>query len=302
MSCGLRRLMRLPLRSSMSTLTKCAHWSTGPVSSGLASRAVAADHLAASGRREVDPDLVRIDRALREVVAQVERADDDFDQVRLARLQLAAVPAAAGPVARHRACRRSSGRTGRCGLSCRCRPAQCRCRKSACMSIVFWKPSACSWYARIVLQQRRKARCSRPGRGGCGPCASPLPSKSFAPKSPLGLQRHVADRAVLLGLRRVVEAPRAVAGDAAEQVRVVVVLAAQELLVVVQLDRQADLVAGRAELGGLVERLEERLLVEVRLGLDQLVVDPLQRAGCRCRRTDSAPAPRWCSRRCRWCC
>ena len=79
-----------------------------------------------------------------------------------------------------------------------------------------------------------------------------------------------------LGLRRVVEAARAVAGDAAEQEGVVVVLAAEELLVVVQFAGDADLVAGRAELGRLVQRLQERLLVELRLGLDELVVDPLQ--------------------------
>ncbi len=90
------------------------------------------------------------------------------------------------------------------------------------------------------------------------------------------LQRHVADGAVLLRLWRVVEAAGAVARDAAEQVRVVMVLAAKELLVVVQFHRQAHLVAGRAELGGLVERLQERLLVEVGLGLHELIVHPLQ--------------------------
>ena len=37
MSCGLRRLMRLPSRSSMSTLMKWAHSSTGPESSGFLS-------------------------------------------------------------------------------------------------------------------------------------------------------------------------------------------------------------------------------------------------------------------------
>src|SRR5207248_10654934 len=87
-----------------------------------------------------------------------------------------------------------------------------------------------------------------------------------------GLERHVAAGAVGLHLGRVVEAASAVA-DTGQLGGVEVILAAQELLVLVQLDRQADLVAGRAEVRRLVERLEEGLLVEVRVGLDELVVE-----------------------------
>jgi len=58
-------------------------------------------------------------------------------------------------------------------------------------------------------------------------------------------------------------------------VRVVVVLPAQEL-VVVQFLGQVDLVAGAAELGGRVERLEEGALVQLGLCLDQLVIDELE--------------------------
>ncbi len=63
---------------------------------------------------------------------------------------------------------------------------------------------------------------------------------------------------------------------AAQQIRIVVVLAAEKFLVVVQLQRQMHLVAGRTELRRLVKRLQESRLVKLRLGLDQLVVDPLQ--------------------------
>ena len=91
-----------------------------------------------------------------------------------------------------------------------------------------------------------------------------------------GQQVHVALGAVRLRHRRVVEAPRPVAGDAREQVGVVVVLPADEILVVVQGEGQADLVAGRAELGALDDRLQERLLVHLGLGLHQRVVDPLE--------------------------
>ncbi len=65
-------------------------------------------------------------------------------------------------------------------------------------------------------------------------------------------------------------------GHAAQPERIVVVLPAQELLVVVDLLRNPHFVANRAEFLRAMERLEEGLFVEVRLGLDQLVVEPLQ--------------------------
>ena len=91
-----------------------------------------------------------------------------------------------------------------------------------------------------------------------------------------GLQLHVALGAGRLGHVGIVEAPGPVPGDAREQERVVVVLAADEVPIMVQPVRQADLVAGRAELDVLDDRLEEGLLVHLGLGLDQRLVDPLQ--------------------------
>ncbi len=79
-----------------------------------------------------------------------------------------------------------------------------------------------------------------------------------------------------LRFRWIVKAARPDAGNTTQQVGIVMVLAAQEFLVVVQLDRDADLVANRAELCHAVERLEESLLVKIGLGLDGLVVQPLQ--------------------------
>ena len=90
------------------------------------------------------------------------------------------------------------------------------------------------------------------------------------------LQLHVAFDAVGLGDRRIVEASGTVSRDARQEERIVMVLPADEVLVVVDPVRQADLVAGRAELGVLDDRLEERLLVHLGLGLDQRVVDPLE--------------------------
>ena len=63
---------------------------------------------------------------------------------------------------------------------------------------------------------------------------------------------------------------------AAEEEGVVMILAAQEFLVVRDLDGQPDLVAGRAKLLRLHERLEEGLLVKVRLRFHELIVNPLQ--------------------------
>ena len=66
------------------------------------------------------------------------------------------------------------------------------------------------------------------------------------------------------------------AGHPAEQVSVVMVLAAQEFFVVVQLPRNAHFVASRAKLRAPHEGFQEGLLVKLRLGLHQLLVDVLQ--------------------------
>ncbi len=75
----------------------------------------------------------------------------------------------------------------------------------------------------------------------------------------------------------VVEAAGTVAGNATQQPAIIVVLPPQPLLVVIQFEWQIDLVTGTTELSRLVQRLEERLLVERRLGLHKLVVHPLQK-------------------------
>src|SRR5690349_9288840 len=54
------------------------------------------------------------------------------------------------------------------------------------------------------------------------------------------------------------------------------VLATKKLLIVVQLPRDADLMASGAELGGAHERFEEGFLVKLGLSLDQLLIDVLQ--------------------------
>ena len=87
---------------------------------------------------------------------------------------------------------------------------------------------------------------------------------------------HVAVDALSLRLGRIIEAARAAAGDPREQERVVMVLPAEEVLVVVEREGEPHLVARRAELRVLDDGLEERLLVHLGLGLDQRVVHPLQ--------------------------
>src|SRR5439155_24332433 len=73
-------------------------------------------------------------------------------------------------------------------------------------------------------------------------------------------------------LVRIIKTPRAVARHAAQQIGVVVVLPAQKLLVLVQLVRNTDLVAGGAKLRGFVQRFEEGSLVKLGFGFDELVV------------------------------
>src|SRR5437879_9647032 len=78
------------------------------------------------------------------------------------------------------------------------------------------------------------------------------------------LERHMASGAILHGLVRVIKAPRAVTGHAAQKVTVIVVLTTKELFVMVQFLRNTHFVAGGAELSGSHERFEKRLLVEFR--------------------------------------
>ena len=64
-------------------------------------------------------------------------------------------------------------------------------------------------------------------------------------------------------------------GHATEQKCVVVILPAQKLFVLIQLMRQADFMASRAEFGRLVQWLEEGFFVEFGLGLHQLIIEVL---------------------------
>src|SRR5436309_8695238 len=85
-----------------------------------------------------------------------------------------------------------------------------------------------------------------------------------------GSQWHVAATAIELRLFGVIKAAGAVAGNSAQQVGIIMILPAQELLVLRQFDGQADLVAGGTKLRLLVQRLQERLLMKLRFGFDQL--------------------------------
>src|SRR5204863_5130384 len=96
--------------------------------------------------------------------------------------------------------------------------------------------------------------------------------EEFGPKISRGLQWHMAPAAILLCFFGIVEAPRAVARDAAEQIGVVRILAPEEVLVLCEFGGETHLMAGGAEFRGAMERLEERFLVKLRLGLDQLFV------------------------------
>src|ERR1051325_5609453 len=87
------------------------------------------------------------------------------------------------------------------------------------------------------------------------------------------LQRHVAAVAVELRDGRIIKAARIVARDAAQEVSVVMILAAQEFLIVIEFVWDADFVAGGAGIGGLVQRLQKSLFVELRLGLDHRFVE-----------------------------
>ncbi len=92
------------------------------------------------------------------------------------------------------------------------------------------------------------------------------------------LQRHMTAGAVRLGFIRIIKAARAMAGNTAKQISVVMILTAQKFLIMIQLAWNADLVAGRAKLGRPHEWFEKCFLMKLRLRFDQLLVDVLQHA------------------------
>src|ERR1041385_7341620 len=78
------------------------------------------------------------------------------------------------------------------------------------------------------------------------------------------------------GLFRVIKAARSMPRNAAEQIGVIMILPAQELLVLAQFLRDADFMTGRTKLSAPHEGLEERLLMKFGLGLDQLLIEVLK--------------------------
>ena len=224
-------------------------------------------HLALTVRhRHIGPDLVGINRALGERMPQFEGPDHRLDEVGLARLE--------------------SGQGG----------AQ-RCDERRINGATLL--DAEEVHANAVLQEILLATNGflllGPGGQHLGWHTGIGSRKCMAvdgeevigavflgPEIRRGLERHVAFGAIGLGLVGIIERPRIHARYAREQVRIVVVLAAQELLVVVHRVGDAHLVAGGAKLGCLVEGLQEGLLVELRLALHQLLVDEIgQRVGGR---------------------
>ena len=169
-----------------------------------------------AGRRDqLDPDLVRVDRPLAEGVAEAERPHDDLDQVRSARL-------------------RASGTSGRSGASERAvdRPAVAEGEEVDADLLVLQVIG-------VGLGDFSSPRMrGEPGVGGgeevVVDLAAALAVEVFRAEVVRGDEVHVAVDALALRHRRVIEAPRPVAGDAREQERVVMVLAAEEVLVVVQ--------------------------------------------------------------------
>ncbi len=220
-------------------------------------RAASTDDALAAPHGHIEPDFVRVDRALRKEVPERHGPDDGFKQIGFARFQgLHGRPQRRGQFAVDRAA-------------------------VANAEDVNAQPAV----QKLLLLADRLVVAEPVADGRVGAREHVIVNLQFAGVIKQAgsevvrfRQRHVADVAVLFRLRRVIEAAGTVPGNAAQHVRVIVVLAAKKFLVVVEFLRQAHFVAGRTEFLGLVKRLQKRLLVEGRLGLDELLVDPLQRA------------------------
>ena len=87
---------------------------------------------------------------------------------------------------------------------------------------------------------------------------------------------HMTAVAIGLGFFWVIETPSSVACNTAEQIRIVVVLTSHPIFVFGQISWQVDLMTGAAELCGLESWLEHFALVKRRLGLDHQHVDLLE--------------------------
>ena len=220
--------------------------------------ATASDHLASGGGGlGVHPHFVRIHRALGEGVADLERAQDHFHEIGAAALER-----------RH------------------CRPQ--RRRQRGVDSASFF--DAENVHPQIARQKlpvpfhnvRPAAEVSDPGirRRKEMVVDFELPGIIEFPRAEVRrlLQRHVAAGAVRHRLFRVIKTARAVAGHTAEEVGVVVILAAQEFFIFVQLLRDADLVTGGTKFRGAHEWFQKGLFVKFRFCLDQLLVDVLEQA------------------------
>ena len=222
----------------------------------LAESAVAGNDLAAARGLHVHPDFIRVHRALREQVGHAQRAQNDLDEIGLAGLE------------------RRHLRTQRCG-------------ERAVDGAAFFHAEdvqAQRAFAELFMLRDDLLVATHMRQGGV------RRGKKMIVDEALGLirrvekvrpeilrrdQRHVTVIAILLSLGREIERACAVA-RATEHERIVVILAAQPFLVVIHRERNADLVAGRTELLGLHHILHEHPLVELRLGLHELVVDVLQ--------------------------
>ena len=207
----------------------------------------------------VHPDLIRVHCPLGERMPQPQRAQHHLEQVAPSRLEL-----------RHRRTQRRRQRA----INAPTLPHPENIRAHGPAQECLLRPQQ----VRIAAHVRQR------GVGGGEQMAVNEPRrrvgrvKEVRPEILRFLQRHVATRAIGHRLFRIIETAGAVAGDPAEQVRVIVILAPQELFVIIQLPRHAHLVAGGTELGRAHERLEELLLVKLRLGFHQLLVEILQQA------------------------
>ena len=218
----------------------------------------AAKHPFSVARTGIDPHFVRVRGTLREGMAEPHGADDGFEQVFLASLQ------------------GRNLRTQRCQQFPVNRPALLY-RKQINSQAAFKEFLMTSDNVRLAAQVRDAGVRSRE-KMIVDAQRLVRRIEELRAKITARLQRHVAACAILLRLLRVVESACVVTRHPAQEISVVMILAAEEVLVLRHVVRQADLVARRAEFRRAHDRLEKGLLVKLRLRLHQLVVHVLQHA------------------------
>src|SRR6267378_2238107 len=196
----------------------------------------------------LDPDLIGIGCPLAEWMTQCQGAEDDFNQVPAASLKC-------GDFGTQRRGQRGIYRAA--FFNPENVHAQCALQE---LMLGFFRRRIISEVSDPRVGPRKKMMVN------CQHLAGRFRVVKFSPKISRGRKRHVTGGTILFCRLGIIETARTMARNSTEQIGVIMILAAEEFLVLVEFGGQAHFVASRAKLSGLVEGFQKGFLVKLRLG------------------------------------